>query len=395
VRWLRYLIVIGVVGALAGGYLVWARGKDAVDDGYVTAPVTRGPVVSAVTATGTVNPVTTVQVGTYVSGPILAIDVDYNSPVRKGQRVAKIDPAPFQVKVQSAQATLASARAKVVKSRADLALKQLTLERNQQLRTRNLIAQNDLDTAKSDYDQAAAQLALDEAAVQQAQSALDEARINLNYTDILSPVDGVVVSRSVDVGQTVAASFQTPTLFLIAQDLTKMQVDASVSESDIGAVRDHQHATFTVDAYPGREFQGVVKQVRNAPVTVQNVVTYDVVIGVENPELALKPGMTASVSIVTGEREDAVRVPLRALSFTPPQPPGPGAHAARSTAPAVWRVGPDGSLERVAIQTGIRDDQYAEVTSGDLQSGDDLAVGLRRGPAARPAVRIPGQPRFR
>src|SRR5215468_5784137 len=315
--WMRLGLILLLLAGLTGGYLTWQRSGREDEGGYVTATVARGAVTATVTATGTVNPVTTVQVGTYVSGPIIAIDVDYNSSVTKGQRVAKIDPAPFAVKVQSADANLANARAKVIKSRADLVLKKLTLERNRELRGKDLVAQNDVDTALSNYDQAVAQLALDEAAVKQAEASLQEARINLNYTDIRSPVDGVVVSRNVDVGQTVAASFQTPTLFQIAQDLTKMQVDASVSESDIGAVRDGQPTVFTVDAFPGREFRGVVVQVRNAPVTVQNVVTYDVVIAVDNPELALKPGMTAAVTVTTGERNDVLRVPLRALSFNP------------------------------------------------------------------------------
>ena len=296
----------------------------------MTETLDRGAVTSTVIATGVVNPVTTVQVGTYVSGPIIAIDVDFNSQVRKGQRVAKIDPAPFQVKVRSAEANLANARAKVVKSRADLDLKRLTFERNGELRGKDLIAQNDLDTAKSNYDQAVAQLALDAAAVKQAEASLEEARISLNYTDISSPVDGVVVSRNVDVGQTVAASFQTPTLFLIAQDLTHMQVDANVSESDIGTMRDGQSAAFSVDAFPGREFVGKVVQVRNAPVTVQNVVTYDVVVAVDNPDLELKPGMTATVTITTGHRDDALRVPMRALSFKPDHAEKPAGRTPRN-----------------------------------------------------------------
>jgi HlyD family secretion protein len=396
---MRYLIGAALVAAAAGAYAYWARGADDAETGYVTAMLDRGPVTATVTATGTVNPVTTVQVGTYVSGPIIAIDVNFNSRVHKGQRVAKIDPAPFQVKVQSSIAELANARAKVLKSRADLDMKKLTLERNRQLLDKNLIAQNDYDTAKSNYDQAVAQLALDEASVKQAQADLDEARINLNYTDIMSPVDGVVVSRNVDVGQTVAASFQTPTLFLIAQDLTKMQVDASVSESDIGSVGDGQPAEFTVDAFPGRPFRGTVVQVRNAPVTVQNVVTYDVVIAVDNPDLALKPGMTATVIITTGHRDDALRVALRALSFSPPshgdhapaRTPGRD-HEGRSS---VWRLGDDGALQRVEVRTGLRDEQFAEVEGDTLAVGDQVVVGLRRATAARTPVSIPGHPRFR
>ena len=389
-------LALGAVVLLIGvaGYVYWGRASSDADRGYVTEAVDRGSVVSSVTATGTVNPVTTVQVGTYVSGPIQAIFVDYNSPVTKGQRVAKIDPAPFQVKVQSADAALANARAKVLKSRADLALKKLTLGRNGELRARNLISQNDLDTARSDYDQASAQLALDQAAVQQAEASLREAHINLAFTDILSPVDGVVVSRNVDVGQTVAASFQTPTLFLIAQDLTKMQVDSAVSESDIGEVRGGQPASFTVDAYPGQTFRGAVVQVRNAPTTVQNVVTYDVVVGVDNPELKLKPGMTATVNITVAERDDVVRIPMRALRFNPKSKkaeatPRPGADGAQRGTPTVWVVTADGTLRRVEVRLGVRNDQYAELLSDQLHPGDQLAVAFRRS-EQRAAEQPPG-----
>ena len=386
----RLALAAAAVLIVLGGYVYWSRGGRDADGGYVTENVDRGTVASTVTATGTVNPVTTVQVGTYVSGPIQALFADYNSPVTKGQRVAKIDPATFQVKVQSADAALANARAKVLKSRADLDLKKLTLQRNRELRDRNLIAQNDLDTAKSDYDQAVAQLALDQAAVQQAEASLQEARINLAFTDILSPVDGVVVSRNVDVGQTVAASFQTPTLFLIAQDLTKMQVDSNVSESDIGEVQVGQPASFTVDAYPGEPFHGAVVQVRNAPTTLQNVVTYDVVIGVDNPELKLKPGMTATVSIVTAQRDDVVRIPVRALRFNPERKktaatPRPGSDGAQRRTPRVWTVAADGALRHVDVRLGVRNDQFAELLSDQLHPGDQLAVAFRRVEQQEPA----------
>jgi HlyD family secretion protein len=393
---IRYVIGVLLIAAIAGGYAYWGRDTESGHESYVTETLGRGPITSTVIATGVVNPVTTVQVGTYVSGPIIAIDVDFNSQVHKGQRVAKIDPAPFQVKVRSAEANLANARAKVVKSRADLDLKRLTFERNGELRAKDLIAQNDLDTAKSNFDQALAQLALDQAAVKQAEASLEEARINLNYTDISSPVDGVVVSRNVDVGQTVAASFQTPTLFLIAQDLTHMQVDASVSESDIGSVRDGQTASFGVDAFPGREFVGKVVQVRNAPVTVQNVVTYDVVVAVANPDLELKPGMTATVTITTGHRDDALRVPMRALSFKPDHVEKPTGHAPRKrNGEVVWRLADDGTLQRVEVQTGLRDEQFVEVEGDALAPGDNIAVALRKGPAKKESVRIFSQPRFR
>ena len=387
-------VAIALLAVAAAAYAYVARGRSGADGGYVTEPVQRGDLTAVVLATGMLNPVTKVQVGTYVSGPIKAIDVDFNSEVKKGQRVAKIDPAPFQVKVQGAEANIANARAKVEKSRADLELKRVTLARYRELRAKDFISQNDVDTASSSYDQARAQVALDEAGVKQADAQLAEARINLAYTDINSPVDGVVVSRNVDVGQTVAASFQTPTLFEIAQDLTKMQVDANVSESDIGAVDDGQRSTFTVDAYPGRDFVGKVVQVRNAPINVQNVVTYDVVIAVDNPELVLKPGMTATVTIITAQRTGVLKLPVRALSFQPERSHD-GAGAAREPEPGVWRMKEDGKLERVPVKTGLRDDQFAEVVEGKLEVGHRVAVALRRPKADRQASApvIPGVPR--
>ena len=384
---------IAAAAVLAGAAAYYFRPAGRmVPAGYVTVAVDRGPIEQGVNATGTLNPVTTVQVGTYVSGPIQAIDVNFNALVKKGQRIAKIDPAPFAVKVREAEANLQNAQAKVAGNRADLKLKKLLLERNRVLLRRNLIAQNDLDTAETVYAQASAQLALDQAAVAQARATLEEAQVNLRYTDILSPVDGVVVSVNVAVGQTVAASFQTPTLFLIAGDLTKMQVDTNVSESDVGRVREGQPATFTVDAYPGQPFHGRVAQVRNAPITVQNVVTYDVVVAVDNPGLELKPGMTANVSITTAKRDQALRIPVRALRFHPDgdgAASGPaGASAAEDS--AVYVVAPDGALRRVAVEAGVRDGQHVEVLNGDLHEGDRIVVGLRReGTEAAPA-RLPG-----
>jgi HlyD family secretion protein len=391
----RYLIavVLSIMVAVAG-YAYWRRADREAEGEYVTATVERGSIASTVTATGTVNPVTTVQVGTYVSGPIKSIYVDFNSPVKKGQLVAKIDPAPFQVKVAEAEANLANARAKVEKDRADLEFKRLTLQRNRDLLAKNLIAQNDLDTAKSNYDQAVAQIELDKAGVKQAAASLQEARINLGYTDITSPVDGVVVSRNVDVGQTVAASFQTPTLFLIAQDLTKMQVDTNVSESDIGGVRQGQEASFTVDAYTGRTFHGTVAQVRNAPITVQNVVTYDVVIAVDNPDLALKPGMTATATITTAHADHVLKIPLRALRFSPSRKPGAEETLMTTTRtrqgpPTVWVVQHDDSLQRVTIETGIRNDEEAQVVSGALQAGEQVALAFRRSEQRSEVMRPP------
>jgi HlyD family secretion protein len=388
----RRVIVIALGALLLAGAALayWRRGSADEDTAYVTATVERGPVTANVTATGEVNPVTTVQVGTYVSGPIQAIDVDFNSPVHKGQRVAKIDPAPFLVKVQRAEANVATAQARVAQAKADLELKTANFGRSRRLLGTNVVAQNEFDEARSAQEQAVARVAVEQAGVRQAEAELEEARINLAYTDITSPVDGVVVSRTVDVGQTVAASFQTPTLFLIARNLTEMQVNAAVSESDIGVVHEGQPAAFTVDAYPARDFRGRVSQVRNAPTTVQNVVTYDVIIGVDNPDLALKPGMTATVRIETAHADDALRLPLRALTFVPP-----GERDSPHDGEDVWRLAADGELERVAVRTGVRDDAHVAVTDGGLQAGDVVVVAVDKAVGPREGPRIPGVPRFR
>ena len=346
---------------------------------YQTAPVTRGPIVRAVAATGTVNPVTTVQVGTYVSGPILQIYADYNSPVKAGQLIAKIDPRTFKFQVLQAQATLANSQAQLSKDRADLAYKKLSYLRDRDLLRSGAISQDTLDNAASAYHMVEAQMGLDEAAIRQQQASLAQAQVNLNYTDIVSPVDGTVVSRNVDVGQTVAASFQTPTLFLIAKDLTRMQVDSNVSESDIGHVHEGQSASFRVDAFPDRDFQGAVGQVRQAPITVQNVVTYDVVVNVSNPELLLKPGMTANVTIATERRDDVLRVPLQAVRFSPDGQAHKffaGAAADFSYArrgKKVW-VLDRGELKPVRVTTGLDDGTYVEVISGDLHPGEQVVT---------------------
>jgi HlyD family secretion protein len=374
-------VVLAAVLLLAWRWWHAPAGTDAPE--YVTGRVDRGPIEQVVSATGTVNPVKTVQVGTYVSGPIIAIDVDFNSPVKEGQRVAKIDPAPFLVKVRGAEASLGTARGRVEKDRADLELKKLQLSRSGVLTRQRILAQNDLDTAQSAYDQAVAQLTLDEASIRQAEASLEEAQVNLRYSDILSPVDGVVVARNVDVGQTVAASFQTPTLFLIAEDLTKMQVNTNVSESDVGRVQEGQAATFVVDAYPGTSFHGIVAQVRNAPITVQNVVTYDVVVAVDNPDQELKPGMTANVTITTARRADVLRVPARALRFRPIDTTAPAPKGRKkSTDDTVYVVTGQSEPTPVAVTVGIRDAEHAEVTSGDVKVGDAVAVGVHRDEAA-------------
>jgi len=389
----RVGVVIALVAVVIASALVlsWTRRSETAHP-YVTQPVDRGPITARVTATGTVNPVKTVQVGTYVSGPIQAITVDFNSPVTSGQLLAKIDPRPFQMKLDAATASLANARARLAKDRADLALKSVTLRRTRDLRRGGIVSENDLDVAVSQAEQARAQVALDEADIGNQAAALREAEVNLGYTEITSPVDGVVVARNVDGGQTVAATFQTPTLFLVAEDLTKMQVSASVSESDIGPIAVGQEVAFSVDAYPASSFVGRVEQVRNAPVTVQNVVTYDVIVSVDNADLRLKPGMTANVTIATATRPDALRVSTSALRFRPPAPEGAGdahaADAADTSTPRVWVLDADDHPRPVSIRTGIADDRYTEVTDG-LREGERVIVALRRETAAAPQGRPP------
>ena len=369
--WMSLVLVLVLGGGAAGGYLYYEGQQQ--PPRYLMAAVERGAITTTVNATGVVNAVTTVQVGSQVSGTIQKLFADFNSPVKEGDVIAQIDPAPLSTKVaqaranvasamaavqvaqattinakaavETAQANAESARANIEKSKVALADARRILDRNKEMTRKSLIAQNDLDTAQMTYDGAVAQLKSSEAQleaatgqlksasaqqrlaaaqelaaaaqVDQTKAALQAAELDLGHTTIRAPVNGIVVSRSVDVGQTVAASLQAPILFLIAQDLTQMQVDTNVSEADIGRVRVGQKVTFTVDAYQNITFTGEVTQVRNAPITVQNVVTYDAVVQVANPDLRLKPGMTANVSFLVAERQDVIKVPTAALRFQP------------------------------------------------------------------------------
>jgi HlyD family secretion protein len=346
--------------------------------GYRTEPVTKGDIQATVTATGTVNAVTTVLVGTQVSGTINKLYVDFNSRVKKGQIIAQIDPSTFESQVLQARANLLSARANLDKAETTLVDAKRTFERNKELFAKNLIARSDLDTAETNYQADRAQVSASKAQVEQAKASLDYSKQNLAYTKILSPVDGVVISRNVDVGQTVASSFQTPTLFTIAQDLTKMQIDTNVAESDIGVVKVGQDVEFTVDAYPDTTFKGKVWQIRQAPITVQNVVTYDVVIQVNNRDFKLMPGMTANVSIIITTKNDVLRITNAALRFRFSERPagaggGAGAGTADKKGPVVW-VLENGKPKRVPLTPGVSDGNYTEVVSGDLKEGQPLIV---------------------
>lgn len=335
---------------------------------YATAPVTIGPIARSISATGTVNPELTIIVGTYVSGVIQELSCDYNTQVKRGQSCAKIDPRPYQSMVDQGKANLAVAKAQLEKDKASLVYAKLSLERHATLVQTNAVSRDAYDNAKSVYDQALAQITFDEATIQQRQAVLDAAQVNLDYTNIISPVDGTVVSRNVTIGQTVAASFQTPTLFLIATDLTKMQVDANVSESDIGGIRNGNKATFTVDAYSGRAFEGRVTQVRQSPQTVQNVVTYDVVVGVDNSDLALKPGLTAATRIIVDQRHAVLRVPNQALRYVPT---GTVLHETKQL--RVW-VLRDGTPTPVQVTGGLDNDEFTEIVQGDLRVDDKVII---------------------
>ena len=363
----KILVLLILAAVLAGGgfYLLKNR-ENGVQ--FKTVKVSRGEIRATVTATGTVSAVTTVLVGTQVSGTIKQIFVDFNSPVKKGQLLAQIDPALSEAKVAQTRANLKAAEANVEKAEAALQDAERTLERNRTLFARNFIARSDLDSAETNRVSALAQLNLTKAQVEQQRAALKQEETNLNYTRILSPVDGIVISRNVDIGQTVAASFQTPTLFSIAQDLTRMQIDTNVDEADIGKVKVGQSVQFTVDAYPDHTFSGRVSEIRNAPTTIQNVVTYNVIVKVANPELKLKPGMTANVSIVTAVERNILTIPNAALRFKW-QPAGDAAAAV-----AAPQQAGDGRPGEAAPDAGLRQEEpkkrpavAAEGTAGARQ----------------------------
>lgn len=365
------IAVIIVTIILAGGVFFLLKNKENGPK-FKVDKVTKGDIKATVTATGTMNAVVTVLVGTQVSGTIKTLYADFNAPVKKGQILAQIDPATFQAQVEQAQANLLLARANVEKAEAAHADAKRTMERNKVLFARNFIARSDLDTAETNYQSAKAQLSATKAQVEQARAALDFAQTNLKYTRIISPVDGIVISRNVDVGQTVAASFQTPTLFNIAQDLTKMQIDTNIDEADIGKIRVEQPVEFTVDAYPNITFHGKVSEVRNAPITIQNVVTYDVVVKVDNPELKLKPGMTANVAIILADKDDVLRIPNAAMRFRSAEKGSEkGKEGVAKQGPGVWIL-ENKKPKRINVTLGISDGNYTEIISGDLKEGDEV-----------------------
>ncbi|MEO5356647.1 MAG: efflux RND transporter periplasmic adaptor subunit [Nitrospirae bacterium YQR-1] len=374
---MKKLLIAAIISVIliVAGYLFLSRKNDIPK--YRTEEIARGEIVSVVTATGVVNPVTTVLVGTQVSGTVKEILVDFNSTVTKGQLIARIDPATFIAQVKQAQANLKLAKANLQKSKASLTDAKTGRDRSRELYNRKFISQSEMDTSETNYLTSAAQVDASAAQVEQAEAALALSEANLKYTDIYSPVDGIVVAKSVDVGQTVAASFQTPTLFSISRDLTKMQIDTNVVEADIGKTTEGQQVEFTVDAYPETTFKGVVTQVRNSPITVSNVVTYDVVVKVDNPEFKLKPGMTANVTIIVNKKTDVLKVPNSALRFQPYGPPG-------KNEPAVWIL-KEGKPHRAAIKKGDSDGNYTEVISDALQPGMEVITESKIPKTSKPA----------
>jgi HlyD family secretion protein len=312
-----FLACLGAIVLLAAaGYgLWWWKFRDTLH--YVTARVTRGDIIRSINMTGALNPVVTAQVGSYVSGNIKSWQCDYNTEVKIGQQCALIDPLPFQVIVDGDVADLNTSKAQLVKDKAALVDAKIVYERDKKLTAQGIVTQETLDSDKSTLDQDLATIDLDVATIASKAAALHAAQVNLDYTKIVSPVNGTVITRYIDVGYTVVSSLQSSTLFLIGKDMTSMQVDTNVSEADVGEVHDGQRANFTVQAYPNRTFEAKVRQIRKGPITVQNVVTYDVVLDVENKDLALLPGMTSDTHIITAERKNVLRVPLPATRFVP------------------------------------------------------------------------------
>ncbi|MGZ8440671.1 MAG: efflux RND transporter periplasmic adaptor subunit [Candidatus Deferrimicrobiaceae bacterium] len=391
-------VVLLLLAALGAGGVFFYRSQEKKVPRFKTARVEKGEITQSISATGNLNAVTTVQVGSQVSGTIRKIFVDFNSPVKKGQPIAQIDTRLFEASVAQARGAVGNALSSLEKAKAVTVNSQRILARNKELLPDGFVAQADVDNAQTDYDSAVAAEKGAQAQGDQARGALSVAETNLGYATIYSPVHGTVVSRNVDVGQTVAASFQTPTLFTIAQDLTKMQIDTNVDEADIGRAKVGQATNFTVDAYPEKTFSGRVTQVRNAPIITQNVVTYDVVIEVDNRDLFLKPGMTTNVSILTQTVKDVLKIPNAALRYRPSEMAKAEASEGRKEPKGarVYLVGKDGLPQAVPVKLGISDGAYTQIVEGTLKEGDLLITEEQRnGKSGRPAGALPGGGGFR
>ncbi|TVM03720.1 MAG: efflux RND transporter periplasmic adaptor subunit [Candidatus Brocadia sp. WS118] len=348
---------------------------------YKTEKVDRGTITKYVTATGTINPVRTVIIGSQVTGLIAKLYADYNSEVKTGQIVAQIDPVPFEHQVKKAEATLATAIASLEKAKVTSKNNRRNYHRSRKLFAKKVVSIEDLDSARTAYETGLAEVKLAEAQILQARASLEIAKTDLKHTVIVSPLNGIVISRNVDVGQTVVSSFQTPILFNIAEDLVHMQVNTNVDEADIGMVKIGQDAKFTVDAFPEDFFEGKVSEIRMAPIIFQNVVTYDTIINVDNSSLKLKPGMTANTSILVAKSEHVLRIPNAALRYTPSEVLKTEADKkilidrklARKTISHFW-VLDSGKLKHVDLKLGIGDDSFTEILEGDVKEGQEVVV---------------------
>lgn len=372
-----------LAAVIAGAAYLQKRSEANKGERYRTAAVDRGPVVQRISANGTLNPVTVVNVGTQVSGTVVKLYTDFNQPVKANQVLLELDPALIKANIGQLEAAMRSAE-------ATMRLAESTLKRNTELVAKGFITPQALEQNLKELDVAKAQVA-------QAKAQLDREKTNLSYTIIRSPIDGIIIDRKIDIGQTVAASFSTPTLFQIAKDLEAMQIDTSVAEADVGSVKQGMDVRFTVDAYPDRDFNGKIRLVRLNPTIQQNVVTYNVIVDVTNEGNVLKPGMTAQVSFVANQRADVLRIPNAALRFRPVKDdkaekkdvkkttdtPKPEAAKPETTAPVdrarrpparVYKVDAKGELATVEVRTGVASNQHTEIISGEIKAGDELVI---------------------
>jgi len=417
-RLVTWLVALVLVAGSVGGYLWYRKGHQQVEPKFKTVKAERGKISAKVTATGTLSARVTVQVGSQVSGRLNEINVDFNSTVKKGQIIARLDPRLFEAALAKTKATYAQASGQLAKAQVNAKQAQRALDRAKKLKEDGLLGQADLDLAQTSLESANADVTVQYGNVASAAASLKEAEVNLGFTTIVSPIDGMVISRNVDVGQTVAASLQAPVLFTIAQDLKSIQLDTFVAEADVGKLQPDMPATFTVDAYPGKKFNGTVRVIRNAAQTVSNVVTYDAVLDVENPDLKLKPGMTANVTFIYAEKEGVLAIPNAALRFRPPpelmasaspsasgsgsgrrrsgeggprpegaggggswKKPGAGEDSAVRT---VWIL-KDDKASPVRVVTGISDGTNTEIVSGGLHEGDLLITETTTPSDGKPA----------
>ena len=391
---LKKLLILAIISGIGYGVYFYAFREEPVEYGLTTSTITRGDIVSAVTATGELNAISVVEIGTQVSGTVQEIYVEFNSPVKAGQLIALIDPSVLRLTLSESEASLAVYQAGVKSAQASLADSERQLARNKELLARKLIARSQVDTSETDVALKKASLQEAKARVVQGKAAVERARTNLNYTRITSPVNGVVIDRQVDAGQTVAASLQAPTLFKVAEDLTRMQIETKVDEADIGSVAEGQNVTFRVDAFPDETFEGKVVQVRIAPSTSDSVVTYTVIIHVDNPDLKLKPGMTANVSIETAAAKNTLRLPVAALRFTPPEELLSTISFDRDlltqkktlNSGIVWPERDGVMMMPVKVQIGISDNRWVELVSEEagrarnvLREGTELIINAQKG----------------